>query len=133
MLKHSDEAQQGERPEIRALFERLSADGRSWAEAELELAKVEIGELKRQAVKALVLAVLALAAVFCSLVVLCQAGIALLTPHVGSAGLAALILGGVLMMAIVLLLLGMRRALSWRTESIFFRWFGHSPSSGARS
>lgn len=133
MLKHSDETQEGTRPDIRHLLERLSADGRGWAEAELALARAEIGELKGQAIKAVTFAVLGLAAVFTALVVLAQAGIAFLTPYVDGPGVAALIVGLVLLVLVVICALAMRSAFSWRTESIFFRWFGHRPTGGSRS
>ena len=133
MLKHSDETQEGTRPDIRHLLERLSADGRGWAEAELALARAEIGELKGQAIKAVTFAILGLAAVFTALVVLSQAGIAFLMPYVDGPGVAALIVGLVLLVLVVICALVMRSAFSWRTESIFFRWFGHRPSGGNRS
>ena len=133
MLKHSDETQEGTRPDIRHLLERLSADGRGWAEAELALARAEIGELKGQAIKAVTFAILGLAAVFTALVVLSQAGIAFLMPYVDGPGVAALIVGLVLLVLVVICALVMRSAFSWRTESIFFRWFGHRSSGGNRS
>lgn len=132
MLKHSDESHEGERPEIRALLERLTADGREWADAELALARAELGELKRQAIKAIVFALLGFAAVFCTLVVLSQAGIAFLTPYVDGVGVAALIVGVVLLLFVLLSFLVMRRSFTWRTESILFRWFGRRPPGGAR-
>lgn len=133
MLKHSDEVHEGERPEIRALLARLSADGREWAEAELALARAELGELKRQAIRVIASALLGLAAVFCALAVLSQAGIAFLTPYVDGAGVAALIVGIALILLVILSFLLMRRSFTWRTESLFFRWFGRRPSDGARS
>lgn len=133
MLKHSDETQEGTRPDIRHLLERLSADGRGWAEAELALARAEMGELKGQAIKAVTFAILGMAAVFTALVVLSQAGIAFLTPYVDGPGVAALIVGLVLVVLVALCALAMRSAFAWRTESIFFRWFGRHPSGGNRS
>jgi uncharacterized membrane protein YqjE len=130
MLKHADEMQQRDRPEIRQLIERLTTDGRGWAEAEVAMARAELSELKDQAIRAVTFAVLGLAAVFCALVVLSQAGIAFLEPYVDSPGVAALIVGGVLVVLVVLCLLVMRSAFSWRTESVFFRWFGHRPRDG---
>lgn len=133
MLKHSDESHEGERPEIRALLERLSADGRDWAEAELTLAKLELGELKRQAIRAIAFALLGLAAAFCMLVAFSQAGIALLAPYVDGTGVAALIVGLVLLLFVAISFLVMRRSFTWRTESMLFRWFGRRPANGARS
>jgi uncharacterized membrane protein YqjE len=133
MLKRADEMQPGDRPEIRQLLERLSADGRGWAEAELAMARSELGELKGQAIRAVAFAILGFAAVFSALVVLSQAGIAFLTPYVDSTGVAALIVGVVLLVLVAVSFLVMRSAFSWRTESIFFRWFGRRPSGGAES
>lgn len=133
MLKHNEETHDGERPGVKALLERLSVDGRSWAEAELTLAKAELGELKRQVIKAIVFSLLGFAAAFCTLVVLSQAGIALLAPHVDGVGIAALIVGGVLLLLVIGSFLIIRSSLSWRTESIFFRWFSRRPPDGAHS
>ena len=132
MLKHRDEMQEANRPEIRQLLERLSADGRGWAEAELAMARAELGELKGQAIRAVSFAIIGFAAVFATLVVLSQAGIAFLTPYVDSPGVAALIVGGVLLLLVAVSYFVMRSAFSWRTESVFFRWFGRRPGSGAR-
>ena len=133
MLKHADEMQESTRPEIRQLLERLSADGRGWAEAELALARAELGELKGQAIRAAVFAVIGVAAVFCALAAFSQAGIAFLTPHVDSPGLAALIVGAVLLLLVAVSVMLIRNAMSWRTESIFFRWFGGGSSGDAGS
>ena len=132
MLKQRDEMQDEERPQIRELLERLSADGKSWAEAEFALAKVELGELKGQALKAIVFAILGFAATLCALFALVQAGIAFLTPYVDGPGVAALIVGVVLVVLVVLSFLAMRSAFSWRTESVFFRWLGRRPTGGTK-
>lgn len=130
MLKQADEMRQPDRPEIRQLIERLTTDGRGWAEAEVAMARAELGELKGQAIRAVTFAVLGLASVFCALVVLSQAGIAFLEPYVDGPGVAALIVGGVLVLLVIVCALVLRSAFSWRTESIFFRWFGHRPGGG---
>jgi hypothetical protein len=83
--------------------------------------------LKGQAIRALTFAILGFAAVFCALVVLSQAGIAFLTPYVDGPGVAALIVGVVLLALVAISFLVMRSALSWRTESVFFRWLGRRP------
>ena len=127
MLKQADEMQQANRPEIRQVLDRLSADGYGWAEAELAMARAELSELKGKAIRAAIFAVIGFAAVFSALVVLSQAGIAFLTPYVDGPGVAALIIGGVLILVVVISLLIMRSAFSWRAESIFFRWLGRRP------
>ncbi len=133
MLKHADEMRESDRPEIRQLLERLSADGYGWAEAELALARTELNALKGQLIRAVTFAILGFAAVFCALVVLSQAGILFLTPYVDGPGVAALIVGAVLLVLVAVSFLVMKTAFSWRTESIFFRWFGRRPPGGARS
>ncbi len=133
MLNHADEMQEANRPEIRQLLERLSAEGRGWAEAELALARIELGELKGQAIRAAVFAAIGLASVFSALVVFSQAGIAFLTPHVDGEGVAALIVGVVLLLIVAICGLMVRRVFSWRTESVFFRWFGRRSQGGAQS
>ena len=133
MLKHSDQMTEADRPEIRRLLERLSADGRGWAEAEVAMARAELGELKGQAIKAVSFALIGFAAVFAALVALSQAGIAFITPYVDGPGVAALIVGGVLLLLVILSYFVMRSAFSWRTESVFFRWFGRRPAGGQGS
>lgn len=133
MLKHADEMRESDRPEIRQLLERLSADGYGWAEAELALARTELSALKGQLIRAVTFAILGFAAVFCALVVLSQAGILFLTPYVDGPGVAALIVGAVLLVLVAVFFLVMKTAFSWRTESIFFRWLGRRPPGGARS
>lgn len=128
MLKPTDEMQDSPRLKIRELLERVSTDGRSWAEAEVTMARAELGELKDHVVRVLSFAVIALAAVFAALVVLSQAGIAFLTPHVDGPGVAALIVGVLLLALVVICFLVIRSGFSWRTESIFFRWFGRRPT-----
>lgn len=133
MLEHKDETYEGGRPDIKELLQQLSAEGLNWAEAELALAKTELGELKGQMIKILCYAVLGLAASFSALVALVGAGIAFLTPRVDSAGVAALIAGTALLALVIFCFVMMRRAFSWRTESLFFRWLGRRPANGTGS
>ena len=123
MLKHAPEPGTVDRPDISELIQRLSADGKRWAEAEANLAKAELGVLKGQAFKIVAFSILAFAAIFCALVALTLAGIAFLTPYVDHAGVASLIVTGLLLVIIAISVFVIRGALSWKTESIFFRWF----------
>ena len=132
MLKHADEMQETPRPDIRHLFERLSAETRDWAEAEIVLARAELNALKRQAIRAAIFAALAFAAVFCALWAFSLAGIVFLAPHVDGPGVAALLVGCVLLVILALSVLAVRNAISWHTESVFFRWLGRRPPGGAR-
>jgi hypothetical protein len=96
----------------------------------MALAQSELGALKGKAVRVLVSAVIGFAAVFSALVALSQAGIAFLAPHVGGAGVAALIIGGLLLLVAAACGLTIRSAMSWRTDSVVFRWFGNRPPDG---
>lgn len=124
MLKPPDETAEAERPELGRLIDRLGKDAREWAAAELALARVELAELKVRAVRAGIFAAVALAALICFLMAMTVAGIALLAPHAGGAGVAALVVAVLLGCVFTASLLGLRRALAWRRESIFFRWPG---------
>ncbi|MFN4140852.1 phage holin family protein [Aestuariivirga sp.] len=128
MLKQREETREVDRADIGALLQRLAADGRNWAEAEVTLARTELGELKAQAIRAVAFAMLGFAAGFCFLVVLSQAGIAFLAPLVGNTGVAALIVSAVLLALVGACFMVLRSAIAWRTESIFFRWFARRSS-----
>lgn len=130
MLMHADEHVDGGRPGISELLGRLGADGRDWAEAELAMARLELGELRSHAMRMVLFAAVAFAAVFCAMVALSQAGIAALTPYAGEA-LSALTVAGLLAIVVVLCVLALRQSFSWRTESIFFRWFGQRHMGGS--
>jgi uncharacterized membrane protein YqjE len=131
MLKSATDPETRSRPEITQLIDRLLTDGRRWASAEAEVAKLELADLKSRAIRAVIFAILAFAAALCALVALSQAGIAFLAPVVGSVGLAALAVAGLLLVVVAVCVFVMRSALSWRTGSIFFRWFTRRPSAGA--
>jgi hypothetical protein len=128
MLKHAEAAGEGKRPHIRSLLERLSEDGRSWAEAELALGRIELAALKRQLRRGAIAAVLALLTGFCALVLLSQAAILFMAPVVGGTAQAALAIGGALALIALLAVLVLRSSLQWRTESIFFRWLRQRPA-----
>jgi len=133
MLKSASSSTASSRPKVTELFNRLSDDGQQWAKSEVELAKIELGDLKNQAIKAVIFSIVGFAAAFCALVVLSQAAIAFLTPYVDSIGVAALIVSGILLLIVVVSFLVMRGAFSWTTESIFFRWFSGAPKNGDHS
>ena len=85
--------------------------------------------MKGQAVKVVAFSVLAFAATFCALVALTQAGIAFLTPYVDNAGVAGLIVFAFLLAVAAVSIAIIRSAFSWKTESIFFRWFTSRPDA----
>jgi hypothetical protein len=109
------------------LLDRLSNDGRSWADAEVTLARAEVRELKQQAIRAAGFAVVGVAAVFSAMLALTQAGIALLSPHVGGEGFAALTVTGLLGALVILCFYLMRNSISWQADSILLRWFTRRP------
>jgi hypothetical protein len=131
MLKYSHASTTPEPPDISELFERLSREGRGWAEAEVRLARAELGAFKGQAIRIVICGVLAFALTFCALFVLSQAAVAFLAPYVDSVGVASLIVGFALIVLVAISLFLMRSALSFRADSVFLRWFAtHSGWNG---
>jgi len=128
MLKSAIETETGTRPDVFDLVYHLKDDVRLWAKAEMELAQLELRDLRSRAIRGLVLVIVGFAAAFCTLVILSQAAIALLTPYVENAGYAALIVAIALICVAALCMLGLRRAATWDTESMFFRWLRQRPS-----
>jgi uncharacterized membrane protein YqjE len=124
MLNSMNDPAADVRPEILELAERLRHDVRLWAKAESDLALIELRELRGKVVKIALLAMIAFAAVFCTLVVLAQLGVVFLSPIVGSTAIASLIVIGVLVAIVVLCFLIIRAAASWRPQSIFLVWAG---------
>jgi uncharacterized membrane protein YqjE len=132
MLKSSDDMQAGERPDMSQLLERLAQESRAWADAEVTLAQIELAELKAQAMRAAGFAAIGLAALICTMLALTEAGIALLGPYVSSMGIAALVMAAILAVITAACAYSARRAVAWRTESMFFRWLGSKPERGGR-
>jgi uncharacterized membrane protein YqjE len=127
MLDQSSDTVTGPRPEISDVFERLAADGKRWAAAELRLARLEADEMKVRSLRVAVAAGTSFAAAFCLLSALTQAGIFFLAPVVGNTGLAALVTAAVLAIVIAICVLVLRRAMAWEAESLLFRWFAQRP------
>lgn len=111
-------------PGLAVLIERFAKEGRGWAEAEVTLARVELSELRAQLLRALLLAVTAAAALLCAMIAFSQAGIAYVATLVDSTAAAALIIACVFALVAVAVVILLRRTVTWRAESIFFRWFG---------
>ena len=130
MLNPHDDSTRGERPEIVRLIERLASEGRAWAEAEVALAQAEIIELKAQAIGAARYLALGAAAIIAALLALTQSVINLLGAYLHGPGVAALLVGFILMLVALGFMRAARRSLSWRAESIFFRWFGGGTTPG---
>lgn len=131
MLNHSDDNETRERPEISRLLERLAQESRQWAEAEVTLAQVELAQLKAQVLRAALFAGLGFAAMLCAVVALTLAATDALSRHVMAPGLAALAVAVALALAAAAFAMMARRAVSWHSESLFFRWLGSRPGPGA--
>ena len=122
MLKRAKQMDMAPRAEIGQLLQRAAADGVRWAEAELSLARAELGDLRRRCVIAAIFAVLAIATLLCALIILAQAGVAAAALYLGSE------IGGGLAVAALLLVLTavcsmiMSRMFNWSPESLLFRW-----------
>lgn len=128
MLKHAHESEENDRPDFNRLIDTLLKESRGWAEAEVALARIELAELKAGIIKAALLAGLGFAAGLGAIFALSQAAIVLLAPHAGGAGMAAAAVAVFFALAAVAAVLALRSALSWRRESIFFRWLGARPA-----
>ena len=124
MLKNSEETQAADTPELGRLLVRLMQESRDWAEAEARLARIELSVLRAQAVRMAALAAAAAAALLCMMLALTEAMIAALKHVVAGEGLAALIVAIGFAAVGVLCSVLARHSLAWRTESLFFRWFG---------
>lgn len=132
MLKHSDDVDAGDRPDIGRLLERLARESREWAEAEMTLARIELAELKLQALKAAGLAAIGFAFALCALLALTEAAIDAMSRVVATPFTAALIVAVILALVAIGCGLGARSAMAWRTESLFFRWLGSRPGDGEK-
>lgn len=129
MLESAIEPETASRPGIVNLIRRLKHETRAWVEAEVTLASIELGELRSRVLRLVISATIGFAAVFSALVVLTQAGVAVLAPLVGSVPLAALIVAAALVVLIAVCVWRIRSALSWQAESMFLRRIKRHPTS----
>lgn len=132
MLNHADETDRAHRPDIGGLLGKLVHDGKRWAEAEVAMARIEIDEFKRKAVRAILFLAVGFAAFFCLLVALMQACIAFLAAYIGNAALAALIVAAALVVFVAMSFAGLRSALSWNAESMLLGWLAGRPGTVSR-
>jgi len=122
MLKQNDDASDmGERPEIRDLLERALREGRAWAEAEAELTRLELRDMKRQAVKASIFLAVGFAALLCMLLAFTQAAVALLAFYM-SVPAAAATVGAVLSIVAGCCWMLARRGADESPDSVLLRW-----------
>ena len=122
MFKSAKQMDMAPRAEIGQLLQRAAADGVSWAEAELSLARAELGDLRRRCVIAAIFALLAIATVLCGLTTLAQAGVAAAALYLGSEIGGGLAVGVLLLVLAALCAMAVGRMFSWNPESLLFRW-----------
>ena len=120
-------------PPIATLLGGLAGDTREWAEAELALTRAEFADLRRRGVSALYYGLGVAFALLCAVFVLAQAGVAALAPYLGGVAGAGLAIGVVLLAIAGVCAMAMRRLLSWRAESLAFRWLTSPPDDESKS
>ncbi|MBC8035748.1 MAG: phage holin family protein [Rhizobiales bacterium] len=114
------------RPALRPLLRQLASDSVRWADAELDLARLEFHALLRRCIAAVVFAVAGFAALLTALIILAQTGVEAAAPNLGDVA-AGVAVGVATLLLAALCALGMRRMFRWEAESLVFRWFAPSP------
>jgi uncharacterized membrane protein YqjE len=122
MRKSAEPVHLASRPEIATLLHQLAGDGMRWADAELALARAELGDLRRRCIAAAIFAGAAITALLCALIILAQAAAAAIAPYLGSDTLAGLAIGVSLLVLAAICAMAMNRMFKWRAESLLFRW-----------
>jgi hypothetical protein len=120
-------------PAIRPLLQQFTRDSVRWANAELDLARLEVRVLVRRCVAGAVFAIVAFAALLTSLVILAETGIEAATPVFGNVVMAGLAVGIAILVLAALCVLGMSRMFHWEAESLIFRWLASPPRHKQRS
>ena len=120
-------------PPIATLLHELAGGSRDWAEAELALTRAEFADLRQRSVSALYYGLGVAFALLCAVFVLAQAGVAALAPYLGGVAGAGLAIGVALLVIAGVCALAMRRLLSWRAESLAFRWLTSPPDDESKS
>lgn len=133
MLNRAAESDGNDRPDYCSLIDRLAQESREWADAELVLARIELAGLRAQLVRKAVFAAVGVLAALCVFMALTQAGILLLAPLMGSAGLAALAVALAFALVAAVCVLAMRRVPQVPRESLVFRWFAPKRGEGEGS
>lgn len=95
----------GDEESVRATFTRLYADGRAYAQAEVERQKLRAGIVGVGVRNAAILGVVALMLLFAAIVALLVGLVIALAPMIGPLWAALTVFGGGLLVAILLLLL----------------------------
>ena len=111
------------RTPLRPLLRQVAKDSVRWADAELDLARLEFQALLKRCIAAVIFAVAGFAALLTALVILAQTGVAAAAPNLGGDVVAGLTVGGGILLVAGLCALAMRRMFRWRAESPLFSWF----------
>lgn len=104
------------------LLRRLASDSARLADAEADLARLELRSLLRRCLAAAIFGVVAFAALLTALIILAQTGVAAVAPNLGSDVFAGLAVGAGILLLAVLCVFGLRQMLHWKPESLAFRW-----------
>ena len=122
------------KPAFPELFKELAGDGKRWLDAELALAKAEAGLRMRGYAAGLGVAFAGLAFLLAAIVVLAQAGVAGLTPHVSGPAVAGLAVGIALLVIVLVLALVAKSLLVNKTQPIglVFRWLTGDETESSR-
>ena len=112
------------KPAFPELFKELAGDGKRWLDAELALAKAEVGLRVRGYAAGLGVAFASLAILIAAMVVLAQACVAALIPYVSGPAIAGLAVGIVLLVIVGVLGLLAKSLLVNKTRPVglVFRW-----------
>lgn len=94
---------------LEKLLKKLFSDGKRWVKAEIALAKAEAAQRVRNYATGMGLAVVGLFILIPAVVILAWAGVAALSPYVGGAGMAGLIMGITLLATVGILILAAKR------------------------
>ncbi|WHO40644.1 phage holin family protein [Sphingobium sp. AP49] len=96
---------EGDEESVRATFTRLYADGRAYAQAEVERQKLRAGIVGAGVRNAAILGVVALMLLFAAIVALLVGLVIALAPMIGALWAALAVFGSAVLIAILLLLL----------------------------
>lgn len=107
LIAPSPEAEQED--SVRATFYKLYADGRAYADAELERQKFRAGLAGAGIRDAAIFATAGLMLVFAGLIAFLVGMVIMLSPHLGGGWSAVIVFGSTLLVALILLLLAKSR------------------------
>jgi len=125
----------GSKPAFPELVKDLAGDGKRWFDAELALAKAEAGLRLRGYAAGLGVVFASIVILVAAIVVLAQAAVAALIPHMSSPAVAGVVVGLVLLLVVAGLAFTARHLLVSKTPptGLIFRWLtGDDPKSNLK-